>query len=308
MLKSNLRDPIAAIFRALPYFRGKYRLAPGLLPLMTDYQNEQDCLVDIKLRDGGLMRIDLRSFTEQRAFFAGDYDGGVLKRFASILNSDSVVLDVGANVGFYSIALGRRLQQLGNGKLWAVEPVPTNYDRLLYNIRLNHLEDVVFPLQTALGNHTGTIPLHLGKGTDNLATTGNAFICQGNTATEIAPNCSAPITTLDALAQTHNITSCTFIKVDIEGAELDFLQGGQKLLARCRPIIYGEFSPYWCQEFGYSFLDVATLFSEWDYRFYQQVGRARFVQVKAITPELQDVLLVPQETSAEILAKLGASN
>lgn len=304
MLRSIVRNSIAAPLRALPYFRGKYRLAPVLIPLLTDYQNEQDCLVEVKLRDGSLMRIDLRSFTEQRSFFAGDYDGGLLKRFASILQPDSVVLDVGANVGFYSISLGRKLKTLG-GKLWAIEPVSPNYDRLVYNIQLNHLEETVFPLQTALGNQTGWIQLHLSKGTDELSTTGNAVLCQGNTATVVESNCSAPITTLDALARTHNITACDFIKVDIEGAELEFLRGGQKFLATHRPIIYGEFNPDWCQQFGYSFLDVAEFFSSWNYHFYQQIGRDCFIPVQTITPTLQDVLLIPAETSVETLAKLG---
>jgi FkbM family methyltransferase len=304
MLKSIIRNSIAAPLRALPYFRGKYRIAPALIPLLTDYQDEQDCLVEVKLRDGSLMRLDLRSFTEQRAFFAGDYDGGLIQRFASILRSESVMLDVGANVGLYSIALGRKLKPL-NGKLWAIEPVPANYDRLVYNTQLNQLEDVVFPIQSALGNEIGTIPMHLGKGTGERSTTGNAFICQGNTATVVAPNCSAPITTLDRLTQQQNITACDFIKVDIEGAELEFLKGGQNFLARTRPIIYGEFNPHWCQQFGYSFSEVADFFSTLDYRYYQQVGRDRFALVQVITPMLQDVLLLPAETSLEILVKLG---
>jgi FkbM family methyltransferase len=300
LLRSNLRDATATVLRALPYFRGKYRLGPALLPWITDYYNEQDCLVKVQLRDGSWMRLDLRSFPEQKAFFAGDYDGGLMRRFAAILNANSTVLDVGANVGFYAIALGRQLQQLGTGKLWAIEPVPTNCDRLRQNIQLNQLDNTVFAIQTALGNQTGTIPLHLTRGKDNLATTGNAFICQD------APNCTAPITTLDALAEQHYITTCDLIKVDIEGAELEFLRGAQQFISRCRPIIYGEFNPVWCREFGYSFLEVAALIADWDYRIYRQAGRDRFVPATP-TPTLEDVLLVPAEISSALLAQLGVT-
>ena len=304
-MKVAIRNSLAAFFRYLPYFKGKYRLGPTLIPLLSKYEVEEDCLVTFQMRDGSIMRLDLRSFTEQRAFFSGEYDGGIIQRIYSILKPGSTIFDIGANVGFYSIALGRQLKKIScDSKLWAFEPVKPNFDRLVNLVEINRLQNTVYPVNIALGNQEGEIQLHMGDKC-NYSTTGNAVWLRESLAVKIEPNCSSQITKLDTFVKKHNIEACDLIKVDIEGAELEFLQGGINFITRNRPIIYGEFSPYWSKEFGYSFMDVAELVSSWEYNLYKQIGRKNFVQIKEPQVGIEDVLMVPQEQSFSTLDALG---
>lgn len=307
MNKVVIRDSLAAFFRSLPYFKGKYRLGPILIPLLTRDQCEEECLVTLTMQDGSIMRIDLRCFTEQRSFFAGEYDGDIIRQISRILQPGSIVLDIGANIGFYSIPLGRKLQKLSGGaKLWAFEPVKTNFDRLVNLVEINNLEDIVYPIHTALGNQEGEIQLQLSElDTSRGSTTGNAFWLKEAQSDQSKSSSSSPITKLDTFVVKHNITACDFIKVDIEGAEFEFLKGGLNFITTTRPIIYGEFNSVWVKEFGYSFLDIAELAKPWDYNLYKQEGRKTFIQIKEPQVGISNVLMVPQEKSPSILRALG---
>ncbi|MDJ0733710.1 MAG: FkbM family methyltransferase [Nostocaceae cyanobacterium] len=307
-MKLTVRNSLAAFFRTLPYFPGKYRLGPKLIPLLTNYEIEKDCMVTCKMHDGSIMHLDIRSFTEQKAFFAGEYDGGIIQRISSILKPGSTVFDIGANIGFYSIALGRNLKKLAGGsKLWAFEPVAPNFSRLSKLVEINDLENTVYPVNIALGNQEGEIPLCMVD-ESNHANTGNAFwVKEGMTfTTEVT--CSSKITQLDKFVRENNLQKCDFIKVDIEGAELDFLLGGKNFINKTRPIIYAECNSYWTKEFGYSFLDVADLVGSWKYNLYRQIGRKNFVKIKKNHGSSTDVLMVPQEQTPDILNSLGVIN
>ena len=307
MIKLAIRNSLGAFFRSLPYFKGKYRLGPILIPLLTNYQVEEDCLVTLTMQDSSIMRLDLRSFTEQRAFFSGEYDGGIISRISNILTPGSIVLDIGANVGFYSIALGRKLKKLaGSSQLWAFEPVKSNFDRLVNLVEINNLEETVQPIQTALGNQEGEIQLQLSElDVSSGSKTGNAFWLKDIQSDQSQSSYSSPITKLDNFVTQHNIKTCDFIKVDIEGAELEFLKGGLNFITMTRPIIYGEFSSFWVKEFGYSFLDIAQLAKSLDYNLYKQIGRKDFIEIKQPQIGISDVLMVPQEKPGTILKALG---
>jgi FkbM family methyltransferase len=300
-MKTAIRNSLAYFFRTLPDFKGKLRLGPAILPLMTNYLNEQECLVTIKMRDDTIMSLDLRSYLEQKVVFSCEYDADIINAISSILKPHSNVLDIGANVGLYSIPLGKKLKKLsGEGQLWAVEPVKPNFNRLVNLVELNQLYNTIHPINVALGNQEGEIQLQLTELNNSI--TGNAFWVK-----ELMPeriditSYSSQITKLDTLATKYNITSCDFIKVDIEGAEMEFLKGGINFITKTRPIIYGEFNRFWVKEFGYSFLDVAKLAKSWHYNLYKQVGRKNFIEIKEAQIGIQDVLMVPQEKSSSIL-------
>jgi len=301
---SRFRNSLAASVRALPSFRGKGPLGVAVGRLMTNYQEAEDCVVTIKMQDGTLMRVDVRSKTEQWAYWTGDYDQAVISRLASCLQKHSVVFDVGANVGFYSIALGNRLRAL-HGRLHAFEPVQSNFDRLSESIRLNNLESIITAHNVALGNEEGTIEMFMDN--RNNASTGNAVLLRDKILEEgkMKANSTARITPLDSLVQEQKIEACHLIKIDVEGAEVMFLRGGETFLSRTRPIIYGEFNPHWLQQFGHSFLDVAGIVKPWDYRLFKQEGRARFTEFKQPGVGIADVLLCPSETPNAVLSGLG---
>lgn len=300
----HFRNLLAASARSLPSFRGKGSLGVAVGKRLTDFSDTNDCITTVKMRDGSLMRIDVRSKTEQWAYWTGEYDADVISRLATCLQEHCTVFDVGANVGFYSIALGKNLAGL-NGKLHAFEPVPSNYARLQECINLNQLESTITAHNIALGSEEGIIELYMA--TDNNASTGNAVVVKEKVITQdkLKGNATARITQLDSYVQEQGIESCHLIKIDIEGAEVMFLRGGGNFLGKTRPIIYGEFNPYWLKQFGHSFLDVVSIVKPWDYRLFKQQKGVRFTEVMQPEVGLADILLCPAETPNSVLSELG---
>ncbi|MEH2160647.1 MAG: FkbM family methyltransferase [Nostoc sp.] len=272
---------------------------------MTNYQIDKDCLVTIKMQDNSTMHLDLRSMLEQKVFFSGEYDNGIIQILSRILYSGSVIFDVGANIGLYSISLGEKLKKIaGKSQIWAFEPVTSNFNRLTNLVDVNQLTNIVYPVNTALGNQEGIIQLCMVDEQNN-SSTGNAFWLKENLVNQEKLTDSSPITKLDNFVEKHNISKCDIIKIDIEGAEMDFILGGINFIKKSRPIIYGEFNPYWVKHFGYSFVDVAELIIPLGYKLYQQIGRKHFVEIQEIKAGVSDVLMVPTEKLPEILSKLN---
>lgn len=307
----SLRDFTARCLRGLPHFRGKARVG-SLLHRALGAAGAGDEHRTVRMWDGTQMIVDLRVEMETSSFWTGEYEYDVLRRLCSVLRRGDTVLDLGANIGFFSLAFGKQLQRLGGGRVYAFEPVPANFERLSEVVRLNRLEEVIAPRRLALGDREGEIELFTGYQGEEL--TGNAVVMEGAVREYVRANWnerprkteSAAMVRLDTFAAECGLEQCHLIKADVEGSEYLFLQGAEGLIRRCRPLIYGEYNPIWMRQFGHSFEDVARLAREWEYDVYALVGPGRFRRQADRKAVFEDVLLVPAETSEEHLRKVGA--
>lgn len=129
-----------------------------------------------------------------------------------------VVVDVGAQVGRYSIIASKLVEK--EGKVIAVEPEPLNFKLLEENIKLHKAENVI-PVNSALSEAEGYIKLWLGKtpGWHSILMTGSKAKFTGNF---INVRCM----TLDNLLRQFGIQRIDWLKIDVEGAELMVLRGG----------------------------------------------------------------------------------
>jgi FkbM family methyltransferase len=316
----TVRNKIASFFRFMPYIRGKFHLGKILGHSLSSYDKDQECITTIRMKDGSLIELDVRSKTEQLAYWTGSYDGSIISKLSSCLQENCVVFDVGANIGFYSVALGLRAKEL-NGVVYAFEPVKNNFDRLTTNILLNGLESVVLARDIALGDQEGFIEMAMAS--DNRSLTGNAVMVKGEISRDFFKvdtenkssllklntiNNEARLTKLDTFMEEEQIKDCHLIKIDIEGAEVMFLKGATSFLSKHRPIIYGEFNNYFLTRFGFSFLDVVNIVKPLGYRFFMQTTReGDFIEVFHPKADTENMLLVPVEISDSVLTNLGAS-
>lgn len=139
-----------------------------------------------------------------------------------------VLVDIGANVGMYTIWAARTR----GVRVYAFEPESQNYALLNKNIYANQLVDRVTAYGIALSDHTGFSLLHLGQ-----------FMAGGSCHTfdekfdfKLEPlnpvfsqGCYA--TTLDKMVKTGVIPAPTHIKIDVDGLEHKVLAGGKNTLA-----------------------------------------------------------------------------
>ncbi|WP_127128442.1 FkbM family methyltransferase [Pseudoflavitalea rhizosphaerae] len=289
MIRENGIKAIASIMRVTPSVRGKHRLGKLLerYVLGPDKWKKPACIIPMKA--GYKMHVDVRSATNNGSFWTGNYDTELITKLCNLFEENWTVLDIGGNIGYYTVPFARKLKQL-NGKLLTFEPVSTNFKALNQNIELNDVQGIVSAYKMALGNEEGTITMNITEEGDS----SNAYIANDNiTSVRTFRSEQAPMHRLDDFIKSHPIQGCDFIKVDIEGAEIFLFQGAPELLAKYKPVVYGEFNPYFMSRFGFTFLDVWKLFSIHGYECYQQQGKSPWFKAATPAERTANVLLIP---------------
>jgi FkbM family methyltransferase len=193
-------------------------------------------------------------FTEQHLVGTNQaFETKTLSRFAELVKPNDTVLDIGANIGMFSL-LGSRLVG-DNGRVIAFEPSRKTFDVLNENLKLNNCKNVE-TVQLALGDTEGSI--FLGE-VENDALN---FIDKNQKSGE-----EVALKLLDNYLKENKIAKIDFIKIDIEGAEYLCFKGATEMLKKHRPTIIMECNENWCHRFGYSVFELLNFLSQFDYRF-----------------------------------------
>jgi len=160
----------------------------------------------------------------------GEWAESELELLGLFIKPGDVVVDVGANIGTHTVSFAQRAS--ATGQVYAFEPQRIVFQSLCANLALNGLYNVR-AFHAALSREPGTIavpPIAYGE-------PGN----QGGVALAASAKPAAdaervPVMTLDGLG----LERCRLIKIDVEGMELDVLEGGRTLIPAARPILYLE--------------------------------------------------------------------
>jgi FkbM family methyltransferase len=218
----------------------------------------------------------------------------MLKNF---LSPQSIIIDVGANIGLYTCAYAEYYREL-QPTIYAIEAVDSNFNLLNLNINQNNFTNVK-SYHLAFGNQEGFLEFltpHTNY-TGNFAANNINQRPINSQSTMITKK--VRMTTLDQFAQEISLTKCDFIKVDIEGAEYFFFNGGINFIKRTRPVIQFEYNKFWLDKNSITFKHFYDLFAPLDYFFYVETKNQ---YVKLMNPDqyeviegLVDFLLVPKE-------------
>lgn len=164
----------------------------------------------------------------------GEYSEHEIKLLKKIVKPGNIVVDVGANIGALTIPLAQSAGR--EGIVLAFEPQRMSYYGLCGNVYLNNLTNV-FCYQRAIGKESGTVKvpdLHM-----HIPGNYGAFSFLKLDAEPYYKQCNwlpVEIITIDDL----QMAACDLIKIDVEGMELDVLDGAEKTINDKRPILYIE--------------------------------------------------------------------
>lgn len=217
--------------------------------------------IKTQLRNNLSMNCVLRDHVQSRIYFFGAYEPIETYLLSSLLKEDTVFLDVGANVGFYSLMLS---QVCKRGKVYAFEPVDKNFAVLQKNIFENKLENVVTAVPKGLWSETTTLEFSIPDGVKN-----NLGTYSAGTRRQSQDKVRCDVTTLDEFVANTELSRLDAIKMDIEGAELFALRGAEKTLNTFRPILQIELNALACKDFGYVLTDLESILKAHDYVFYK---------------------------------------
>jgi len=149
-----------------------------------------------------------------------------------LLQEGMVAVDIGANIGYYSLLAASLVGK--TGKVYAFEPEPQNYTLLIRNVNANGYTNIEAH-QKAVSHSAGKMALYLGtqSGTHSL------FGVRGTTTQSVMVD----LVSLDEFfkERTKNVD---IIKVDVQGAEMDVLTGMQNVIkGNDHLILLTEFEP-----------------------------------------------------------------
>lgn len=244
------------IFRALEFYglrlhhRGQSVLHERIRDLLK-------ANVDVELevtRDGLRWVLNPSDYVQAPLFWLGSHDYWDVYHVEKLLRPGDVIFDVGANYGYYSIALATRLQKAC--EVHAFEPNLPAYQQLVKHIEMNNLTDVITTHRVALSDAEGTGSM-VGR-PDN---SGAASVQPGEG--------DIVLTTLDAFTQAKGINRIDFMKIDIEGFEERLLRGGGDTISRFNPIIFIEIQPTTLLREGSSVERVVEMLQGFGYRLLQ---------------------------------------
>lgn len=145
---------------------------------------------------------------------------------------EGTFIDVGANIGRYTVKIARQLG--AKGTVVAIEPNPDVYRRLLVNIKLNKLTNVI-PLNIAAGSHDHVAILHV----DPLYHGFSTLRPEGNKANYVR-QVEVQVRALDKIIEELKLNDVQLVKIDVEGWEANVLKGMRKIMEQCKPRIVFE--------------------------------------------------------------------
>ncbi len=151
----------------------------------------------------------------------------LLKKF---LKKGMKCIDAGANTGFYSCIMASIVGE--HGKVYAFEPMPSNFQMLQRNVSENRFDSIVDCHNIACSDIQGTIE---GTMVSNMYVVGDI---DGGEKVKIATE------RVDDIVN----EKIDFIKIDIEGHEPSAIRGMAQIIAKYRPIILSEINEYWLRK------------------------------------------------------------
>jgi FkbM family methyltransferase len=125
-------------------------------------------------------------------------------------NEDGVVIDIGANIGSFSI----QAAWLGATEIFAIEPEPHNLRALKKNIKLNEMQKLIKPVAVGISDFNG-VAIISDEG-------GDSTILDNKDGSEIE------VMSLDSFIKKNNITAVQVLKIDTEGSEVETILGASR--------------------------------------------------------------------------------
>jgi FkbM family methyltransferase len=154
-------------------------------------------------------------------------DEGPYERRGVSLNPGDVVLDVGANLGFFSFYAAKKIGE--KGKVYAFEPIPDVLQVLQNSIPYNgSAKTSIVPCPYAIGEKNAEVMFNFSPTNFGGA---SVYAKAGSSSRDIA----VQQVTIDSFANERNLQKVDFIKMDIEGMERNALRGATEILKKYKP-------------------------------------------------------------------------
>ena len=181
------------------------------------------------------------------------YERREVKAIVSLLKKPRTIIDIGANIGWWSISLSKTYPA---SKIYSFEPMPETIKYLRKNLAVNKVRNVR-DYEVALSNKASIEIFNYYPGFP-------AASSFGDTQKLKAKKVKVRLLTLDLFA----FADVDFIKINAEGMELFVLKGARQTIANDHPVIFCEMMRKYCAKFNYHPNDIIKFLAELNYKCY----------------------------------------
>lgn len=278
-----LLNLIAMCVRTFKNMPGRWRLVLWLQPYLGKAFAGGAYPAEIEINCGYRMIIDKQDHVGRHIFLTGDYEPETTNVFVKILKDGDIVLDIGANIGYFSLLARHCVGK--DGHIYSFEASPAICKMLIRNIGINSIDNVSV-YNNAVIDSERNVDFYVA----NDSHLGISSIRSINDASykQVIKGIS-----IDSLLD--KVCNIKLIKIDIEGAEYHALKGMIKVIQRDRPYIVFELTDMYLRDAGSSANDVMQLLYDNNYICYQITWEG-LKPIAKNYPEQCNVLAVPDKT------------
>jgi FkbM family methyltransferase len=190
------------------------------------------------------------------------------------IKQGDVVIDIGANIGYYTLLFAKLVGD--TGQVIAFEPDPENFALLHKNVALNQYHNVTL-VQKAVSTENSHAQLFLCDENKGMHRLYDSVCCQSSIEVET-------VCLDDYLPKL--VKKVDFVKIDIEGAEYNALQGMQHILRQYQPKLLTEFSPAALFEYGIKPQTYIDFLTQLDFDLYQVTERLNLIDLQQLEADL----------------------
>jgi len=214
----------------------------------------------VHLQRGQVMTVGLIDVVERNLLLYGQWDAHVLRVLESELRAGQTFVDVGANIGYFSLVAASIVGP--EGRVLAIEPSHVNLSRLGQHVWDNSAANILVA-SLAAGREYATVAL-------NFPTFNNAGAATLRPCTTMKASLVLQVP-LDDLIEAHGIRP-DLLKLDIEGYELEALRGLQRTLARFTPTVVCELTDRFLRDIGQDARQLLEYMEQFGYRCHVLAG------------------------------------
>lgn len=258
-----MKNNLAEIFRFLlkiPLFKNKYFSFHKYL--FHPYHLFSGVKKQIIYRNTIKINVRLDDWIQQQIYFLGEYEKPEIDYLYETLKPGSVFVDVGANIGLFSLNASNIVGL--DGKVIAFEAFKPNYIKFNDNIKINNFTNIIAE-NKAISNQNSTIEILYNESEKNV---GMASTYLKNFTSKELVECFS----LDHYLKEKMINKVDLIKIDIEGGEFNALLGMNRILSELKPKVLIEINQVALENSGHSENEIIELFKKYNYKMLKKLS------------------------------------
>lgn len=221
---------------------------------------------DVKInlyKDSVLSRLIYEGFEKEETVYVG-----------SILNEGDIFIDIGTNIGLFSLLASKIVGE--RGLVICFEPSPNTFQRLVENVELNNFKNID-TRNIGLSDKSDELNFFMSE---NGYDAWNSFApSQDN---KLEKKIIVPVSFLDFELKNIDKSLIKVVKIDVEGWEKFVLYGGKDFFVNYNPIVMVEFTEQNTFNAGYSVHDIYDIMQNWGYVWYRIIDAKLILEIKKI--------------------------